>query len=166
MNAFEAGTVVDWIEMTMANLMGLADEYGNRMADIEEEPVSGADVTARERAANDARDVLEDALRAALSAAPSTAGENAIQDIGDNLRDTLAPMEEPELVAQKIVQRGAIHALETLLLHGCTPQLASDMLASCRSNLLVIQAVGREKGFEAFTDPNGVNVTKGGSDAG
>jgi hypothetical protein len=63
------------------------------------------------------------------------------------LRAVLEPMDEPELLAQQIVQQGATHALETLVAHGCTEQAAQDMLASLRSNMLVIEAVAQDKGF-------------------
>jgi hypothetical protein len=66
---------------------------------------------------------------------------------GESLRDTLDGMDEPELMAQQIVQQGAVHALETLLTHGCAVQTVHDMLASLRSNMLVIEAVARAKGF-------------------
>lgn len=72
-----------------------------------------------------------------------------IEDIAKtaDLRATLEPMDESELMAQQIVQQGAVHALETLLTHGCTEQTVQDMLASLRSNMLVIEAVARDKGF-------------------
>lgn len=73
-----------------------------------------------------------------------------IEDIsgtGESLRAALHGMEEPELLAQQIIQQGAMHALETLLAHGCTEQVAQDMLASLRSNMLVIEAVAKENGF-------------------
>jgi hypothetical protein len=79
-----------------------------------------------------------------------------IEDIartGEGLRTTLEAMDEPELVAQQIVQQGAMHALTTLLAHGCFEQTAQDMLASLRSNMLVIEAVARDKGFaRLFTE--------------
>ena len=84
-----------------------------------------------------------------------------IEDIAKtgNLRATLEPMGEAELAAQQITQQGAIHALETLLAHGCTVQTANDMLASLRSNMLVIEAVAREKGFAAlFADDDAAGV--------
>lgn len=65
-------------------------------------------------------------------------------------------MDEPGLMAQQLVQQGAIHALETLLMHGCTEQTVQDMLASLRSNMLVIEAVAREKGFKRlFAESDG-----------
>ena len=73
-------------------------------------------------------------------------------ETGD-LRATLEPMDEPELMAQQIVQRGAMHALETLVEIGCTEQNAQDMLASLRSNMLVIEAVARDKGFTRLFAP-------------
>jgi hypothetical protein len=72
-----------------------------------------------------------------------------IEDIAgkEDLRTTLMAMDQPELMAQQITQQGAMHALETLLMHGCTERTANDMLASLRSNMLVIEAVARDKGF-------------------
>lgn len=70
-----------------------------------------------------------------------------IENETGNLRATLEPMDESELMAQQIVQQGAMHALETLLTHGCTEQTVQDMLASLRSNMLVIETVARDKGF-------------------
>jgi hypothetical protein len=70
-----------------------------------------------------------------------------IENETGDLRATLDVMDESELMAQQIVQQGATHALETLVAHGCTEQTAQDMLASLRSNMLVIEAVARDKGF-------------------
>ena len=70
-----------------------------------------------------------------------------IENETGDLRATLEPMDESELMAQQIVQQGAMHALETLVAHGCNEQTAQDMLASLRSNMLVIEAVARDKGF-------------------
>lgn len=73
-----------------------------------------------------------------------------IEDIagtGEDQRTTLMAMNQPELMAQQITQQGAMHALTTLLENGCSEQLAQDMLASLRSNMLVIEAVARDKGF-------------------
>lgn len=73
-----------------------------------------------------------------------------IEDIvgtGEDLRTTLMAMDHPELIAQQITQQGAMHALETLLTHGCTVQTANGMLASLRSNMQMIEAVTRDKGF-------------------
>jgi hypothetical protein len=70
-----------------------------------------------------------------------------IENETGDLRTNLMAMEEPELLAQQIVQKGAEHALTTLLGHGCTEQAVQDMLAGLRSNMLVIEAVAREKGY-------------------
>jgi hypothetical protein len=93
----------------------------------------------------------------------------AIEDFArtsENLRATLEPMDEPELMAQQIVQQGAVHALETLLTHGCTEQVAQDMLASLRSNMLVIEAVARDKGYTLLfaDDAAGVSASDGQTD--
>ena len=95
------------------------------------------------------------AIRARLAAGKSQAV--AIEDVAcsESLRAALMTMDEPEMMAQQIVQRGAMHALTTLQSHGCSAQAVQDMLASLRSNMQVIEAVAREKGFKRlFEEPN------------
>ena len=71
------------------------------------------------------------------------------------LFELLQGMEEGELVGQQICQKGAIGALEFLLQHGCTPELAGEMLASLRANMLMVEEVARSKGFDrVFDDSN------------
>lgn len=48
-------------------------------------------------------------------------------------------MDDSELMAQELVQQGAIHAISTLLANGCTEELAGQMLASLRENAASIR---------------------------
>ncbi len=64
----------------------------------------------------------------------------------------LSDMDESVLVAQQITQKGAIHAIEFLIQHGCTREIADDMLSSLRANMAAISAVAQSKGFRKLFD--------------
>lgn len=69
-----------------------------------------------------------------------------------DLAALLKGLDEPSLMAQQIVQRGAMHALQALLERGCTEDLARAMLASLAANMQVIEAIARSKGFTRVFD--------------
>src|SRR5690606_20318286 len=58
-------------------------------------------------------------------------------------REELANLSDYELMAQEIVQKGAIHALDYLLREGCTEKNCRDMLRSARSNAETISELVR-----------------------
>lgn len=64
-------------------------------------------------------------------------------------REALKSADEAELVAQEIVQRGAINACETLLKRGVTRANVRVMLLSLRENLAYIEEVRRSQRREA-----------------
>lgn len=48
----------------------------------------------------------------------------------EGFKAALKQMNEGELLAQELVQQGAIHALQQLLLNGCTAELCAEMISS------------------------------------
>lgn len=60
--------------------------------------------------------------------------------------EELRQFDGPELMAQQLVQHGAIHAIEFLLRAGVTLENANGMKQSLRANLSVIEETAREKG--------------------
>ncbi|GAP39031.1 hypothetical protein ABXN37_28715 [Piscinibacter sakaiensis] len=84
-----------------------------------------------------------------------------IENVGEPaaFKSQIAEMDEAQLVAQSLVQQGAVHAVGFLLKYGCTEQLATDMLASLRENarLLRAEAVRRGKPDLFDSDQTGFN---------
>lgn len=74
-----------------------------------------------------------------------------IQDGGEPgqiaLKEGLPLMADEELIAQDLVQQGAIHAVSYMLSNGCTEDIATMMLKSLRENATMIreEAVRRGK---------------------
>lgn len=74
-----------------------------------------------------------------------------IQDGGEPgqiaLKEGLPLMADEELIAQDLVQQGAIHAVSYMLSNGCTEETATMMLKSLRDNAKMIreEAVRRGK---------------------
>lgn len=66
------------------------------------------------------------------------------------LQATLAAMEEPELIAQGLVQQGAVHAISYLIKVGCTEKNAAAMLASLRSQGKLVTAEAARRGLPHF----------------
>lgn len=58
----------------------------------------------------------------------------------------IASMPDSQLLAQDLVQQGAIHAVSFLLKHGCTEATAADMLASLRENARLIREEATRRG--------------------
>nr|MBL8454894.1 hypothetical protein [Zoogloeaceae bacterium] len=56
------------------------------------------------------------------------------------------------LLAQDLVQQGAIHAVSYLLANGCAEQTAADMLASLRANARLICEEAIRRGKPALFD--------------
>lgn len=54
------------------------------------------------------------------------------------------------LVAQELVQQGAVHAVSFLLQHGCNRETATQMLASLRVNARHIRAEATRRGKNLF----------------
>lgn len=61
--------------------------------------------------------------------------------------DELANLSDNELLAQEIVQKGAIHALDYLLRAGCTEKNCREMLRSAKSNAEIISEQARQRGL-------------------
>lgn len=55
-------------------------------------------------------------------------------------------MTEEQLLAQDLVQQGAIHAVSFLLKRGCNKKTATDMLVSMRENARLIRAEADRRG--------------------
>lgn len=58
----------------------------------------------------------------------------------------LQAMGDSQLMAQDLVQQGAIHAVSFLLANGCSEATATEMLASLRSNAAAVRAEARRRG--------------------
>jgi hypothetical protein len=70
-----------------------------------------------------------------------------------NFRAHLEQMDEPELLAQQLTQRGAIHVLTFLLTNGCSEALAIELVASLRMNMALIVEIAQAKGLKPlFSD--------------
>ncbi len=59
-------------------------------------------------------------------------------------------MPSPELIAQDLVQQGAIHAVSFLLQHGCSEETATQMLSSLRQNASHIRQEADRRGLSLF----------------
>lgn len=58
----------------------------------------------------------------------------------------LADMHDDELMAQSLVQQGAIHAVSFLLKHGPSEATAAEMLRSLREQAEAIRAESKRRG--------------------
>ena len=65
-------------------------------------------------------------------------------------------MTDQELVAQDLVQQGAIHAISFLLSNGCDEVTARGMLASLRENARLIREEARVRGKALLFDADQV----------
>lgn len=73
----------------------------------------------------------------------------AHEDVPTMLRE----MDDDHLVAQNLVQQGAIHAVSFLLAHGCTEAAAAQMLDSLRKSAASVRAESLRRGKpELFSD--------------
>lgn len=61
-------------------------------------------------------------------------------------RAEIRAMPDAQLMAQDLVQQGAVHAVSFLLNHGCSEQAAIDMLASLRENARLIREEAARRG--------------------
>lgn len=59
-------------------------------------------------------------------------------------------MPNEELVAQSLVQQGAVHAVSFLLQNGCNEETATQMLASLRTNAQHIREEADRRGVNLF----------------
>lgn len=59
-------------------------------------------------------------------------------------------MPDAQLLAQDLVQQGAIHAVSFLLQHGCSEQTAIEMLASLRESAGLVREEARRRGRTHF----------------
>lgn len=64
--------------------------------------------------------------------------------------DQYRSMPDQMLIAQDLVQQGAVHAISFLLQHGCNEATASQMLASLRENAKHIRAEASRRGATLF----------------
>lgn len=65
----------------------------------------------------------------------------------EDLRAFCEGLDASHLVAQQLVQRGALDALENLLAHGVTEQTVHEMKDSLVAGLMTIQEVALERGI-------------------
>lgn len=70
------------------------------------------------------------------------------------LRAHLEDMNEAELLGQQLSQQGAIHVVEFMLVHGCSNELAVQLLASLRANMETVVQVAQAKGFNRLLGEN------------
>lgn len=64
--------------------------------------------------------------------------------------DMFREMPDEELIAQDLVQQGAIHAISFLMQQGCTVDAASQMLESLRKNAQYIRDEATRRGKPLF----------------
>lgn len=64
--------------------------------------------------------------------------------------DLYRGMPDQMLVAQDLVQQGAVHAISYLLQNGCTEDTATQMLASLRENARLIREEATRRGIGLF----------------
>lgn len=59
----------------------------------------------------------------------------------------LRTMDDSQLVAQQLIQQGAVHAVAWLLRHGPNEQTATSMLASLRENMGLVREEANRRGL-------------------
>lgn len=64
----------------------------------------------------------------------------------DQLAAELRKMPDEGLIAQSLVQQGAVHAVSWLISNGCNEETAAEMLASLRSNAAMIRQEATRRG--------------------
>lgn len=73
-----------------------------------------------------------------------------IQETGalgqDDFKAGIPAMADEELLAQDLVQQGAIHAVSFLLTNGCNEETATMMLKSLRENAALLRAEADRRG--------------------
>lgn len=74
----------------------------------------------------------------------------SIENLGEtthaNFREQIRRMEDVQLVAQDLVQQGAIHAMSFLLKRGATEETAGNILASLRENARLVREEAERRG--------------------
>ncbi len=68
------------------------------------------------------------------------------------LAAALMAMDDSHLLAQSLVQQGAIHAVSFLLANGCTEAAAAQMLESLRANAMAVRAEAARRGTPELFD--------------
>jgi len=63
---------------------------------------------------------------------------------------TFCEMPDELLIAQDLVQQGALHAISYLLQHGCNEETATQMLTSLRQNASYIRMEAKRRGKPLF----------------
>lgn len=63
-----------------------------------------------------------------------------------DFRREIGSMPDEQLLAQNLVQQGAVHAVSWLMANGCTEENATAMLASLRTNAQLIREEARRRG--------------------
>ena len=71
--------------------------------------------------------------------------ENVACTTPEEFRVHIQSMADEVLIAQDLVQQGAINAIGFILQHGCTEETAANMLASLRENGKLIREEARGK---------------------
>lgn len=69
-----------------------------------------------------------------------------IENYGSIDRTLFKDMDEAQLLAQDLVQQGAVHAISFLLSNGCNEETATAMLASLRENARLIREEAQRRG--------------------
>lgn len=59
-------------------------------------------------------------------------------------------MSDAMLIAQDLVQQGAVHAISYLLQHGCNEETATHMLSSLQQNSSYIRTEAKRRGKPLF----------------
>lgn len=77
------------------------------------------------------------------------------------LRKSLEEMDRACLIAQQLVQRGAIHAIDALIAAGVTAENAVAMKESLANYLMVIHEVANRKGIILIDYQSPENATNG-----
>lgn len=70
----------------------------------------------------------------------------------DELARLLRGMTGPELIAQHLVQRGALHALETLQQIGISPETVDQMIEGLRLATTQAETIAHARGVELVSE--------------
>lgn len=74
-------------------------------------------------------------------------------------RAQIASMADEQLLAQDLVQQGAVHAVSWLLNNGCTEATAVAMLGSLRENARLIRQEATRRGKPSLFDRDQVHLS-------
>lgn len=66
--------------------------------------------------------------------------------------ERIGAMPDEQLMAQNLIQQGAVHAITFLLWEGCTEATATDMLASLRETAELLRHEAMRRGLPQLFD--------------